>query len=162
MITSQKYMQPTFAPAKPRTGLHKLGDLVNNFLVEYWAHIIMIILGSLVFIALAIPFLSYFGLDSIAKPLFFALHYVCAQIPITFVLSLWAPVWLMRTQPLHLRINVPGQPDFCADQKAHTGYSLVGMGLDAITNRCGRSYPDGRMAREHLGTTRDYWLRSLG
>jgi uncharacterized membrane protein len=54
---------------------------VNNFLVEYWAHIIMIVLGSLVFIALAIPFLSYFGLDSIAKPLFFALHYVCAQIP---------------------------------------------------------------------------------
>ena len=38
-------------------------------------------LGSLVFIALAIPFLSYFGLDSIAKPLFFSLHYVCAQIP---------------------------------------------------------------------------------
>jgi uncharacterized membrane protein len=74
-------MQPTFGPAKPKTGLHKLGDLVNNFLVEYWAHIIMIVLGSLVFIALAIPFLSYFGLDSIAKPLFFALHYVCAQIP---------------------------------------------------------------------------------
>jgi len=81
MITSQKYMQPTFVPAKPKTGLHKLGDLVNNFLVEYWAHIIMIVLGSLVFIALAIPFLSYFGLDSIAKTLFFALHYVCAQIP---------------------------------------------------------------------------------
>ncbi len=81
MVTSQKYMQSTFVPAKPRTGLHKLGDLVNNFLVEYWAHMIMIVLGSLVFIALAIPFLSYFGLDNIAKPLFFALHYVCAQIP---------------------------------------------------------------------------------
>jgi uncharacterized membrane protein len=81
MITSQKYLQATLGPAKPRTGLHKLGNLVNNFLIEYWAHIIMIVLGSLVFIALAIPFLSYFGLDSIAKPLFFALHYVCAQIP---------------------------------------------------------------------------------
>src|SRR5215472_8657680 len=81
MVTSQKYMQPTFVPAKPRTGLHTLGELVNNFLVEYWAHIIMIALGSLVFIALTIPFLSYFGLDSIAKPLFFTLHYVCAQIP---------------------------------------------------------------------------------
>ncbi len=81
MVTAQKYIQSTFGPAKPRTGLHKLGELVNNFLVEYWAHIIMIVLGSLVFIALAIPFLSYFGLDSIAKPLFFALHYVCAQIP---------------------------------------------------------------------------------
>ncbi len=81
MITSQKYIQSTLGPAKSRTGLHKLGNLVNDFLVEYWAHIIMIVLGSLVLIALAIPFLSYFGLDSMAKPLFFALHYVCAQIP---------------------------------------------------------------------------------
>ncbi len=38
-------------------------------------------LGLVVFIAVLIPFLSYFGLDVIAKPLFFALHYVCAQIP---------------------------------------------------------------------------------
>src|SRR5260370_22004573 len=81
MVTSQKYIQSTLGSAKSRTGLHKLVNLVNNFLVEYWAHIIMIVLGSLVLIALAIPFLSYFGLDSIAKPLFFALHYVCAQIP---------------------------------------------------------------------------------
>lgn len=81
MITSQNYMQSTFVPAKPRTGLHTLGDFVNNFLVEYWAHIITIVLGSLVFIALSIPFLSYFGLDSLAKPLFFTLHFVCAQIP---------------------------------------------------------------------------------
>lgn len=77
----QNYMQSTSVPAKLRTSLHKLGDAVNNFLVEYWAHIITIMLGSLVFIAFAIPFLSYFGLDSIAKPLFFSLHYVCAQIP---------------------------------------------------------------------------------
>ena len=80
-MASQNYMQSTSVPAKPRTGLHKLGDVINNFLVEYWAHIITIVLGSLVFIALAIPFLSYFGLDSIAKPLFFTLHLVCAQIP---------------------------------------------------------------------------------
>src|SRR5271157_3760588 len=81
VMASQNYMQSTSMPAKLRTGLHKLGDVINNFLVEYWAHIITIVLGSLVFIALAIPFLSYFGLDSIAKPLFFTLHLVCAQIP---------------------------------------------------------------------------------
>lgn len=81
MIASQKYIQPTFVPTKPKTGWHKLGALVNDFLVEYWAHIITIVLGLLVLIALAIPFLSYFGLDDIAKPLFFILHYVCAQIP---------------------------------------------------------------------------------
>ncbi len=80
-MASQNYMQSTSVPAKPKTTLHKLGDVVNNFLVEYWAHIITIMLGSLVFAALAIPFLSYFGLDSVAKPLFFSLHYVCAQIP---------------------------------------------------------------------------------
>jgi uncharacterized membrane protein len=80
-MASQHYIQPTSVPAKPRTGLHKLGDAVNNFLVEYWAHIITIMLGSLVFVALAIPFLSYFGMNSISKPLFFSLHYVCAQIP---------------------------------------------------------------------------------
>src|SRR5579863_6019112 len=53
----------------------------SNFLLNYWAHIITIVIGSVVAIAVAIPFLSYFGLDAIAKPLFFALHFVCAQIP---------------------------------------------------------------------------------
>jgi uncharacterized membrane protein len=53
----------------------------GEFLLEYWAHIITIALGTLVFIAISIPFLSYFGLDVIAKPLFYALHFVCAQIP---------------------------------------------------------------------------------
>ena len=57
--------------------MHGIGD----FLMEYWAHMITIALGTLVSIAIAIPFLSYFGLDVIAKPLFYALHYVCAQIP---------------------------------------------------------------------------------
>ena len=53
----------------------------GNFLLKHWAIIVTIVLGLLVGIAIAIPFLSYFGLDSIAKPLFFALHYVCAQVP---------------------------------------------------------------------------------
>jgi len=54
---------------------------ITNFLLEYWAHIITTVIGSVVAIAVAIPFLSYFGLDAIAKPLFFALHFACAQIP---------------------------------------------------------------------------------
>jgi len=54
---------------------------VNNFLLEYWATMLTAILGLVVLIALSIPFLTYFGLDAIAKPLFFSLHYVCAQIP---------------------------------------------------------------------------------
>lgn len=53
----------------------------GDFLLDQWATAITIVLGLLVFIAISIPFLSYFGLDVIAKPLFYSLHYVCAQIP---------------------------------------------------------------------------------
>jgi len=59
-----------------RYGLH-----LGNFLLHYWAHMLTLVLGLIVFIALLIPFLSYLGLDVIAKPLFFALHAICAQIP---------------------------------------------------------------------------------
>src|SRR5436305_15180784 len=61
--------------------LNRFMDRCGNFLLNYWATLITILLGLLVLIAISIPFLSYFGLDSIAKPLFFSLHYVCAQIP---------------------------------------------------------------------------------
>jgi uncharacterized membrane protein len=64
-----------------RAPLNRLMDQCGNFLLNYWAVLITILLGLLVLIAISIPFLSYFGLDSIAKPLFFSLHYVCAQIP---------------------------------------------------------------------------------
>jgi uncharacterized membrane protein len=57
--------------------MHKFGD----FIMEQWATIITVVLGTLVFLALSVPFLSYFGLDSLAKPIFFALHSICAQIP---------------------------------------------------------------------------------
>jgi uncharacterized membrane protein len=53
----------------------------GTWLMDQWASIITLFLGLLVFTAISIPFLSYFGLDAIAKPLFFALHTVCAQIP---------------------------------------------------------------------------------
>src|SRR5437879_4318985 len=56
---------------------HRLGE----FLLKHWATMLTLVLGLLVVTALAIPFLSYFGLDVIAKPLLFSLHYVCAQIP---------------------------------------------------------------------------------
>lgn len=57
--------------------MHKFGD----FIMEQWATIVTIILGVLVFLAVSVPFLSYFGLDSLAQPIFFVLHYICAQIP---------------------------------------------------------------------------------
>lgn len=54
---------------------------LGDFLTEQWATIVTAFLGIIVAVAISIPFLSYFGLDSIAKPLFYSLHYVCAQIP---------------------------------------------------------------------------------
>jgi uncharacterized membrane protein len=83
MATSQSNFLPlasgnrrSFKDAFERA-IHRLGD----FFIGYWAHLITSVLGLIVLVALSIPFLSYFGLDAIAKPLFFALHYVCAQIP---------------------------------------------------------------------------------
>jgi uncharacterized membrane protein len=66
------------------TRMHSVGRFfssLGDFLLVYWAHILTVILGTLVLIAIAVPFLSYLGMDAIAKPLFYALHYVCAQIP---------------------------------------------------------------------------------
>ena len=53
----------------------------GEWMLSYWATVITVVLGSIVAIAISIPFLWYFGLDAIAKPLFFALHFVCAQVP---------------------------------------------------------------------------------
>src|SRR5690349_20790564 len=57
------------------------GRCVGNFLIDHWATMITYVLGILVFAALSVPYLSYFGLDGISKQIFFALHMVCAQIP---------------------------------------------------------------------------------
>jgi uncharacterized membrane protein len=83
-MATRQINQPIQYIHAARGSKHAIGIFFNstgNFLLEYWAHIITAILGVLVFIAISIPFLSYLGLDAIAKPLFFALHYVCAQIP---------------------------------------------------------------------------------
>jgi uncharacterized membrane protein len=61
--------------------LQSLGSHLSNFLLKYWALCLTFVLGLIVFTALSIPFLSYFGLDAIAKPLFFSLHWICAQVP---------------------------------------------------------------------------------
>jgi Predicted membrane protein len=74
-------LQAPSAARQQRSLLRRLMGKVGDFLIEYWAHILTIALGLLVLAAIAVPFLSYLGLDVIAKPLFFTLHLVCAQIP---------------------------------------------------------------------------------
>jgi len=61
--------------------MNNTGRVVGNFLIQYWAIMITSALGILVFAALSVPFLSYFGLDGISKQIFYTLHLVCAQIP---------------------------------------------------------------------------------
>ncbi len=61
--------------------MNNIGQFVGNFLIQYWATMITCVLGILVFAALSVPFLSYFGLDAISKQIFFALHMICAQVP---------------------------------------------------------------------------------
>jgi len=73
--------QAAFAVSRQPGMLDRLMNGLGQFLLNQWANMITTVLGLLVLIAISIPFLSYFGLDSIAKPLFYALHYVCAQVP---------------------------------------------------------------------------------
>ena len=83
MAQQVKHSQPgliAFSPTAKQT-FERTIQMLGEFLLQYWAHIITVVLGSIVTLAIAIPFLSYFGLDAIAKPLFFSLHFICAQIP---------------------------------------------------------------------------------
>jgi len=77
----QRRIPKVYQVSKPKRGPGKVLEGITDFLVEYWAHIVTAILGVLVLCAIAVPFLSYLGLNSIAKPTFFSLHFVCAQIP---------------------------------------------------------------------------------
>jgi uncharacterized membrane protein len=81
---TQHINQPTHyahAASGKKQAIERFFNSMGNFLLEYWAHIITAALGVLVLLAISVPFLSFFGLDVLSKPLFYALHYVCAQIP---------------------------------------------------------------------------------
>jgi len=71
---------PLFS-AKQKQDIGRYNKMLGEWLLNYWATIITTVLGLIVATAVSIPFLSYFGLDAIAKPLFFSLHFVCAQVP---------------------------------------------------------------------------------
>jgi uncharacterized membrane protein len=54
---------------------------LGGFLMSYYAIIIAVILGALLLAAVLSPILSYLGLDVIARPIFYAMHLICAQTP---------------------------------------------------------------------------------
>src|SRR3954452_7452640 len=76
--SNQQQISPT---AQSKRGFERFSYRAGEFLTEHWANIITWGLGLLVFTAIAIPFLSFFGLEDLSKQLFYSLHYVCAQIP---------------------------------------------------------------------------------
>ncbi len=89
MATQELYpsnqQQPALVPAaqavRGKRGFERFAYRAGEFLTDHWANIITWGLGLLVFTAIAIPFLSFFGLEDLSKQLFYSLHYVCAQIP---------------------------------------------------------------------------------
>lgn len=80
--TDQQQSTSAFVPpAQSKRGFERFSYRAGVFLTEHWANIITWGLGLLVFTAIAIPFLSFFGLEDLSKQLFYSLHYVCAQVP---------------------------------------------------------------------------------
>lgn len=79
-MAGQPVYQPQTPPAaKSRTEI--LVQKVGAFVIEYWAFILTTFLGIIVLAALGAPVLTYFGLDTLAKPIFYGLHLICGQIP---------------------------------------------------------------------------------
>jgi uncharacterized membrane protein len=77
----QAQQQSPHAMLKFKYALERSMNAFGRFLYNYWPHILTTVLGLVVAAAFSVPILSYFGLDSIAKPLFYSMHYICAQIP---------------------------------------------------------------------------------
>jgi uncharacterized membrane protein len=79
-MAAQPIYQQQVYPAR-----YKRLDAVMNragaITLKYWALAITVLLGIIVGAALSVPFLTYLGLNEIAKPIFFSLHLICAQIP---------------------------------------------------------------------------------
>ncbi len=64
-----------------RQAFERLAKRMGGFLMNYYAIMIATFFGMLVLAAVLGPILSFLGLDVIAKPLFFAMHGICAQTP---------------------------------------------------------------------------------
>src|SRR5579863_2362730 len=77
----QAQQQSPHVMLKFKYALERGMNAFGHFLYNYWPHILTTVTGLVVAAAFAVPVLSYFGLDSISKPLFYSMHFICAQIP---------------------------------------------------------------------------------
>jgi len=77
----QAQQQSPHAILKFKYTLERGMNAFGCFLYNYWPHILTTMTGLVVAAAFSVPVLSYFGLDAIAKPIFYSMHYICAQVP---------------------------------------------------------------------------------
>jgi uncharacterized membrane protein len=73
--------QPIYQPQAQPTRLDIWMQKTGVFFLRSWVLLIILVLGLVLLATLSVPILAYFGLDSISKPIFNALHLICAQIP---------------------------------------------------------------------------------
>ncbi len=59
----------------------RVANRMVGFIMKYFAIMFAVVLGLLLVAAVLSPILSYLGLDVIAKPIFYAMHAICAQTP---------------------------------------------------------------------------------
>lgn len=79
-MAAQSIYQPRSYSAS-KSGIEGVMQKVGAFVLDYWALMITIVLGIIVLAALSVPLLTYLGLNTISKPIFYTLHLICAQIP---------------------------------------------------------------------------------
>lgn len=79
MAAQSIYQQQVVSVRQSR--LDQVMRRAGEITLEYWPHALTVFLGIIVFAALCVPLLTYLGLYTIAKPIFFTLHLICAQIP---------------------------------------------------------------------------------
>lgn len=76
----QSIQQPqVYAPRKSRLDIWM--QRAGEFFLRYWVVLIIVAFGLILLATVSVPVLAYLGLDSISKPIFSALHLICAQIP---------------------------------------------------------------------------------
>jgi uncharacterized membrane protein len=79
-MAGQSLSQPPAYPA-PKPRIEIVMKKGGAFLLNSWALIMTIFFSLIVLAAVSTPLLTYFGLDALAKPIFFAFHLICSQIP---------------------------------------------------------------------------------
>lgn len=79
-MASQPLSQAPVGPVR-QSRLMVVMNKIGVFFEAYWALIITTFFGIICLAALGTPLLSYAGLDSLAKPIFYALGRICGQIP---------------------------------------------------------------------------------